>query len=122
VWARSGSSAFAGKQPPLRSIDSTVVPVYFALRCWQMLSSIFILVIERSVDAVCIPLKDRTLPHRPQNNSSLIVSAASCDKVFYKFDVLAKRRKDGRELVVSYLKNTERCVLCSINDLYVFQS
>ncbi|MGV7216984.1 hypothetical protein [Bradyrhizobium sp. UFLA05-112] len=52
----SGTSALASKQPPLRRIDRALVPVYFPLRCRQMMSPVFIFAVKRSVDALRISL------------------------------------------------------------------
>jgi hypothetical protein len=63
----------------------------------------------------------RPVVQRGFDQATSVVSIAPYDKVFNKLDVLANRGKDGRELLISHLKNTEGCVLRSIDDLYVFQ-
>jgi hypothetical protein len=118
---QNGFSAFTGKEPPLRRIDSAVVPVYFSFCYWQKLSSILIRIVQRSMDAVGILLQDRTLPYCPRNKSGLFVSDTPRGIVFDKLDVLAIRREDGQELLFSRLKYTECRVRRAINDLYVFQ-
>ncbi len=82
-----------------------------------MLSSVHPAVEQSAVDAVRVPLQDRTLPNRFEDVTGARVTETSND-ILNDLHV-GEGAEEGSELFVRRLEDAERRILCGVDDLDV---